>query len=388
MRAYFPVVIAAVLGVGVTVQGQGRQVFPGGGTMPFAAATKADGLIYVSGTIAAQGDIKAQTKAVLDNIGQTLAKAGSSLANVVAVQVYVKNAADVAGMTEVWRQQWPKDAPTRTTVLADLVVPNGLVEMSMIAVPNGGERVIVTPEGWSTANPYSYAIRSGDTLFMSGLVSRDARTNQVMTGDIGAQTKAIFANAAELLKTAGFGLDNIVASRVFLSDVANFQGMNQAYVPNFPTAPPARATVVVGLPGADYLVEMTFTAVKGAKQAFATPNADGTPGRASATLSSAIKVGNRLYVSGILGNNQTNKGDVGAQTTELLARVERTMKAAGFAWTDVVDAVAYLTDLNNFNGMNAAYRVPFGDQFPARATVKTGLVGADGLIEIMFTAAK
>ncbi|MFA5907229.1 MAG: RidA family protein [Vicinamibacterales bacterium] len=371
----------------MTVQGQ-RQVFPGTGQLPFSAATKADGLIYVAGTLAIEGDIKAQTKTVLDNVSQTLTKAGSSLAMVASVNVYVKNGADVAGMTEVWRHYWPKDAPARTTVVADLVQPGALVEMSMVAVPTGGERVVITPAGWSTANPYSYAIRSRDTLFMAGLVSRGVKDNQPVEGDMTTQMGTIRANAGELLKAAGFGFEHVVANRVYITDGTKFQEMNKAYVPMFPKDPPARATVIVGLPGPQYQVEITMTAVRGAKTAITTPAADGTPGRPSATLSSAIKVGNRLYLSGLLGNNADNKGNAEAQTKEALARVERTLTAGGFSWTDVVDAVVYLTDLANFNAMNTGYRSVIAKDFPARATVKTGLVGADGLVEIMFVASK
>lgn len=388
MRGYLTtVLLLTVACLGVTVQGQ-RQVFPGAGQMPFSAATKADGLIYVAGTLASQGDIKAQTKTVLDNISQTLTKAGSSLAMVASVNVYVKNGADAAGMTEVWRQYWPKDAPARTTVVADLVQPGALVEMSMVAVPTGGERVVITPAGWSTANPYSYAIRSGDTLFMAGLVSRGVKDNQPIEGDMTTQMGAIMANAGELLKAAGFGFEHVVANRVYITDGTKFQEMNKAYVPMFPKDPPARATVIVGLPGPQYQVEITMTAVRGAKTAISTPAADGTPGRPSATLSSAIKVSNRLYLSGLLGNNADNKGNAEAQTRETLARVERTLKAGGFSWNDVVDGMVYLTDLANFNAMNTAYRSVIAKDFPARATVKTGLVGADGLVEIMFVASK
>lgn len=380
--------MATIVALSVIVQGQGRQVFPTGGNLPFSAAVRAGGFIYVAGTLAQQGDIKAQTKTVLDTIGQTLAKAGSSLANVAAVHVYVRNASDVAGMTEVWRQYWPKDAPARTTVVADLVQPSALVEMSMVAVPNGAERIVVNPAGWSTANPYSYAVRAGDTLFLSGMISRDARTNQPIEGDMTTQVRTIMANAGELLKAAGFGFEHVVSSRVYITDGTKFQEMNKAYIPNFPTDPPARATVITGLPGAPYQVEITMTAVRQPKQAFTTPAADGSPGKPSPILSSAIKAGNRLYLSGLLGNTPDNKGNIEAQTAELLARVGRTLKAAGFGFEDVVDGVVYLTDFANYNGMNAAYRAVFAKDFPARATVKTGLVGADGLVEIMFVASK
>jgi len=381
-------VMTALALSGVTMHGQGRQVTVPGGTLPFSLATKADGLVYVAGTLAQQGDIRAQTKTVIDSIGQNLAKSGSSLANVVAVHVYLKNAADAAAMTEVWRTYWPKDAPTRTTVVAQLVRPDALVEMSAIAVPNGAERVIITPAGWSTGNPYSYAIRTGDTLFMSGIVARNNQDNTPLDADMATQTQTVMATAGDLLKAAGFGFEHVVSSRVYITDVAAFQDMNRNYSPHFPKDPPARATVVTGLPGPTFKVEMTLTAYRGPKQAFTTPAADGSPGKPNPILSSAIKVGNRLYVSGILGNTAQNTGDMGAQTTELLGRVGRTLKAAGFDWADVVDSIVYVTDISKFDEMNAAYRTVFTNGFPARATVGTGLVGRDGLVEIMFVASK
>ena len=216
------------------------------------------------------------------------------------------------------------------------------------------------PAGWSTANPYSYAIKSGDTLFMSGLVSRGAKDNQPVEGDVTTQMNTIFANAEELLKTAGFAMSDVVANRVYLTDNAAFGEMNKAYVPHFPANPPARATVIVGLPGPTYKVEVTMTAVKGAKQVITTPAADGSPGKPSATLSSAIKVGNRLYVSGITGNNADNKGNVEAQTTEAMARIERTMKVAGFDLNERLAIYPEFIDRPRFLAPMLAERVATG----------------------------
>jgi enamine deaminase RidA (YjgF/YER057c/UK114 family) len=55
---------------------------------------------------------------------------------------------------------------------------------------------------------------------------------------------------------------------------------------------------------------------------------------------------------------------------------------------NVADGVVYLTDMSKFQDMNAAYREVFTKDFPARATVGTGLMGADAAVEIMFTAVK
>ena len=367
--------------------------------LPFSPAVKAGGLIYVAGHVATdaqgqvvKGDIKAQTRQVLDNIAAVLKAAGSSLANAASVMVYLRSASDFAAMNEVYRTYWPKDPPTRTTVVvsAPFALPDALVEMSMVAVPDGGERVVVHPGDWiQSPNPYSYGIKSGNTLFLAGLISRNGKDNTVVTGDITAQTKTVLDNGGAILKAAGMSYADVVSARVFITDVANFQTMNAVYRPYFSATPPARATVKAGLMGADYLVEITMVAVKDAtRAAFTTPNADGTPGTPNPNLSGAIRVGNRLYLAGMLGNTDANKGDVKAQTDETLARIGRTLKAAGFDWPHVVDAVAYLTDMARFPQMNLGYRAVLAKDFPARATVGVGLVNADGLVEIMMTAVK
>jgi len=370
-------------------QSSSRQVFPGANpAMPFSAAVKADGLVYVSGTLGSGGDVKAQTKQVLDNISATLKTAGSSLANAASVTVYLRNQADFAGMNDVYKGYFTKDPPARTTVFVPLL-NEGLVEIAVVAVPDGGERVAINPSEWSSSpNPYSYAIKTGNTLFMSGLIARNGKDNTPMKGDMTAQTKAVLENGAAVLKAAGFSYSDVVASRIYISDQAAFQDMNKVYQTYVPTDPPARATVKALLTSPDYIVEITMVAVKGAKKAFTTPGEDGKPGTANPNLSSAVQVGNRLYVSGILGNTAANKGDVKAQTAEALARIERTMKAAGFDLTNIVDGVVYLPDLTKFADMNASYVDKLVKDRPTRATVGAGLMGADAAVEIMFTAVK
>ena len=364
--------------------------------LPFSSAVKADGLVYVSGSVAldesgkTSGDIRAQTKQTLDGLARTLQAAGSSMPMVASVMVYLRNAADFAAMNEVYKGYWPKDPPTRTTVVAPLALPEALVEISMIAVPDGGERRVVHPADWlRSPNPYSYGIQTGNTLFLSGLISRNGRDNSVVKGDMTTQTKTVLDNGGAILKAGGMSYGDVVSARVFITDSSKFQEMNAAYRTYFPSAPPARATVNAGLTAPDYLVEITMTAVKDASRtAITTPNADGTPGTANPNLSSAIRVGNRLFLSGTLGNDAANAGKVGPQTTEALARLGRTLKAAGFDWPQVVESMVYLPDITKFNEMNGAYRTVLTKDFPARTTIQAGLMGSGAAVEIMMTAAK
>ena len=377
-----------------------RQIVTTGGNpnLPFSPAVKTGGFIYVAGAIGdgstplAKGDVRAQTRQTLDGIARTLKAAGSSLANAASVTVYLRNASDAAAMSEVYATYFPSNPPARTTVVVTqpLASADGLVEISMIAIPDGGERTVIHPAGWAKVpSPYSYGIKSGNTLFLAGLVSRSGLTNANVPGDITAQTKTVLENGAAILKEAGMSFADVVSARVYLSDDTTFQAMNAAYRPYFSNVPPARLTVKAGLPSPDYAIEVQLVAVKDASRtAVTTPNADGTPGRTNPNLSSAVKVGNTLYVAGITGNTPANRGDVKAQTSEVLARVERTLKAAGYGWSDVVDATVFMNDMTTFADMNEVYRPAFGKDFPARATVGLPPVGGETLVEMMFTAVK
>ncbi len=387
---------ASVLLIGLSVasaQSPGRHFVPRAPSLtpvPASAAVRAGGFVYASGTLSEPGgDIRTQTRAVLDGLQVTLTKAGSSLANAASVTVYLRRAEDFAAMNDVYRTFWPTDPPVRTTVVVQPVQPQADVYISTIAVPAGGERRVVHPRGWlRSPNPYSYGIQSGDTLFLAGLVSRNGRDNTAVPGDITTQTRTVLANAGEILEAAGLGYANVVSSRVYLTDASTFPTMNAAYRGVFTSAPPARATVITGLTSPDYLVEITMVAVKGQKDVFTTPNPDGTPGQANPVLSGAVRVGDRLWVSGTLGDTPATRGDMAAQTREALARIVRTMKVAGFEPSQVADGVIYLADLAGYQAMNGAYRETFAQDFPARATIRAGLVAPDGLVELMLTAVK
>ena len=389
-------VMFALLFVGAVQTG--KQVIRAGPDLkyPFSPAIKAGNFIYVSGTMATDnsgkivpGDVKVQTKRTLENIALVLKAAGSSLQNAVSVTVYLKNISDFQAMNEVYGTFWPKDPPVRTTVGANLVLPEGVVEISMVAVPNGAERRVILPAGWTKSpSPYSYGIMSGDTLFLAGLVSRNGKDNSVVEGNMKVQTEVVMDNAGEILKAAGLSHDQVVSSRVYIGDTRMFEEMNASYRSYFPKNPPARATVRAALVDPKYLVEITMLAVKGSRDAVVPPNADGSPAQSNPNLSPAIRIGNRLYLSGMLGNTAANKGDIKAQARETLIRIGRALTAAGFSWDNVVDGVVYITDVKNFNGMNEAYREVFAKDFPARATVGTGLMNPDGLVEIMFTAVR
>ena len=122
--------------------------------------------------------------------------------------------------------------------------------------------IISTKTAPQAIGPYSQAIKANGLIFTSGQIAIDPLTQQVVTGDVGAQTEQVLLNVAEILKAAGSGLEKVVRTTVFLKDMNDFAAMNQVYGTYFNSAPPARSTVQVARLPKDVLVEIDTIALE------------------------------------------------------------------------------------------------------------------------------
>lgn len=97
--------------------------------------------------------------------------------------------------------------------------------------------------------PYSQAVRMGNLLFCSGQIPLDPATGDLVTGDIAAQTRQVFANLGAVLAEAGATFEQVARSTVYLADMRDFPAMNEVYATFFTTPAPARSTIqAAGLP--------------------------------------------------------------------------------------------------------------------------------------------
>ena len=96
--------------------------------------------------------------------------------------------------------------------------------------------------------PYSQAIKAGDYVFVSGQLGLRPGEPELV-GGVAEQTEQVFRNLGAILEEAGSGLDRLVKTTVFLTDLGDFQAMNEVYAKHAGSPPPARSTVeVAGLP--------------------------------------------------------------------------------------------------------------------------------------------
>jgi 2-iminobutanoate/2-iminopropanoate deaminase len=121
--------------------------------------------------------------------------------------------------------------------------------------------IISTPDAPKAIGPYSQAIKANGFVFVSGQVAIDPATQQVMAGDVAAQTERVIKNLSAILKAAGSGLEKVVRTTVFLRNMNDFAAMNEVYGKFFSSAPPARSTVEVSRLPKDVLVEIDVIAL-------------------------------------------------------------------------------------------------------------------------------
>lgn len=121
--------------------------------------------------------------------------------------------------------------------------------------------VISTKDAPQAIGPYSQAIRANGFVFVSGQVAIDPATQQVIHGDVAAQTDRVLANLSAILQAAGTGIEKVVRSTVFLKNMGDFTAMNQVYGRYFASMPPARSTAEVARLPKDVLVEIDVIAL-------------------------------------------------------------------------------------------------------------------------------
>ena len=123
------------------------------------------------------------------------------------------------------------------------------------------KEVINSPAAPEPIGPYSQAIRSNGTLYISGQIAIDQSTGMLITDNIEEETHQVMRNLNAILGEAGLTFNNIVKCSIFIRDMDQFAAINSVYATYFSESPPARETVeVVRLPK-DVNVEISAIAV-------------------------------------------------------------------------------------------------------------------------------
>jgi 2-iminobutanoate/2-iminopropanoate deaminase len=122
------------------------------------------------------------------------------------------------------------------------------------------KQIIRTPDAPSSPL-FSQAIKAGSTIYVSGIVGMDPKTNQMAGSTIQEQTRQALINCQNILRAADATLDDVVEIQVLLTRPNDFAGLNEEYTKFFPSHPPARSVAKLGVELPNILVSIKVTAV-------------------------------------------------------------------------------------------------------------------------------
>jgi enamine deaminase RidA (YjgF/YER057c/UK114 family) len=234
---------------------------------------------------------------------------------------------------------------------------------------------------------YSRALRAGDMVLQSGTTAIDRQGNVRGVGDPAAQVEAIMRIAEWSMGRAGGRLEDVVRSRIYVTDVAVADRAARALAGHFRDARPAATLVqVTGLARPEQLIEIEFDAVDGAR-AGAQRISSGRAIEAEYAYSRAVRAGDRVFISGTTALNAQGvveaPGDMYRQTRATMETIFRALDRAGGTPADLVYTKTFLTDLGKAADYTRAWLDALGDVRPASTLLGVpGLFHPQMLVEI------
>ena len=145
--------------------------------------------------------------------------------------------------------------------VAGLIGLASSVSFGIANAQDTGKNVISTLNAPKPLGPYSQAIQVGKTVYLSGQIATDPKTNQPMANaSIEDQTRQVLENLKAVLAADGLTMDHIVSTTVFLKDINEFVKMNEVYGTFFKEKPPARATIEVARLPRDVKIQISAIA--------------------------------------------------------------------------------------------------------------------------------
>lgn len=122
--------------------------------------------------------------------------------------------------------------------------------------------IVSTKRAPAAIGPYSQAIAFGDLVYTAGQIPLDPETMEITPGGIKEQTERVLQNLVAVLEEAGAGLESVIKTTVYLSDMAHFAEMNEVYADFFRDHRPARTAIEVARLPLDVDVEIEAVAAK------------------------------------------------------------------------------------------------------------------------------
>lgn len=358
-------------------------------------------------------DIKAQATQCLDNIKAIVESIDHTMNDVIKINIFLKNIADLEAVDKIYAAFFQGYLPTRTVVaVAALPMDDALVQMDAIISNGEGTHPqdpcdLVKVEN-NTDNAPNNPASTQTVAFshynnISAQLPIDPKTDAIVVGGIKEQTQQCLTNIKAILESIDVPFDDIVKINISLTNLSDIDTVNEVYSTFFPDSAIARTvgyvpartvTVASGLP-MDALVQVDAVVSHGD----GTPpqeiedrhgivikanNTDNAPKSSLSTQTVAFSHYNHLSAQLPIDakTGETVAGDVKAQAEQCLKNIKAIVESIDHVMDDIVKVTIQLKDIADIDNADEVYKTFFNSDLPARTVIGVSAIPMDALVQI------
>lgn len=358
-------------------------------------------------------DIKAQATQCLDNIKAIVESIDHTMNDVIKINIFLKNIADLEAVDKIYAAFFQGYLPTRTVVaVAALPMDDALVQMDAIISNGEGTHPqdpcdLVKVES-NTDNAPNNPASTQTVAFshynnISAQLPIDPKTDAIVAGGIKEQMQQCLTNIKAILESIDVPFDDIVKINISLINLSDIDTVNEVYSTFFPDSAIARTvgyvpartvTVASGLP-MDALVQVDAVISHGD----GTPpqeiedrhgivikanNTDNAPKSSLSTQTVAFSHYNHLSAQLPIDakTGETVAGDVKAQAEQCLKNIKAIVESIDHVMDDIVKVTIQLKDIADIDNVDEVYKTFFNSDLPARTVIGVSAIPMDALVQI------
>ncbi len=361
--------------------------------------TRAGDWVFVSGQLGlnedstpiGREDFKTQAEGALESIGRVLEAAGGSLSNIVKLTAYLTNPIHFQSYDEVLASIFPHNPPASTAVATtSLSIPQALVLIEASAYLGNDVQPLTPPEMPSNA-PFSWGVRAGNTIFVSGQTSFSQKNATELIGDFPGQLKAVYSNIETVLGAGDLSFQDLVKINYFIASPLYYMTLAGIRDQISKKNPPGDDVVSVRA-AADprgLVVAEGIALLPPSKAEFVN-----LPDRPPPFNFSNVVVADGLaYVSGQTGlrdvRNRVGAGDFTAQFNYTLDNVELALKSVGCSFENVTKISYFISHAGYIETAKEIFDQKMGTNTPATTGIVVDSIGgfAEAMCEMDAIAA-
>ena len=364
------------------------------------------------------GGVKEQAEQCFKNIKAVVESIDHVMNDVVRITVFVRNIKDVDTVNGVYKSFFSTYMPSLTVVAVSEIPMDAMIQVEAV-VSNGEGTIPNAPQAGdlikltnTTANAPVCALSSQVVAFshysnVSAQLPIDPKTGRVVEGGVKAETAQCLKNIKAILESIDVPFDDIVKVNIFVKDLADMEAVNEVYSTFFPDSAiaravayvPARTTVAVAdlMMGASVQIEAVVSHGDGTPPQevearhgliIEANNTDNAPKCSLHTQTVAFSHYNNISAQ-LPIDPKTGKlvaGGVKEQAAQCLSNIKAIIESVDHVMGDIVKVNIFLTNINDIDAVNEAYKTFFPEGTPARRVVGVSALPEGASIQIDVVA--